>query len=47
MIRDMGQDAFSVVIKPQYKKDARLKVEREHTHPSNKLYLGLGWDEDS
>ena len=47
MVTILGNDAFSIVIKPQYRKDPRLKVDREHNHPSSKLYLGLGWDEDS
>ena len=43
----MGLDAFQVVIMPKYKKDPRLKVDRECDQPSKKLYVGLGWDEDS
>ena len=32
---------------PTYKLDTRLKVDREQDPPSSKLYIGLGWDEDS
>lgn len=47
MLGKLGNDAFNIVIKPKYQLDKRLKVDRECQQPSSKLYIGLGWDEDS
>lgn len=35
------------MIWPKYKKDERLNVDREYDIPPDKVFLGLGWDEDS
>jgi len=32
---------------PRYKKDVRLKVDKEILKPPNSLFFPLGWDEDS
>ena len=42
----MGADTTAVIKWPEYTKDARLGVDKEHRPPSDLLYIGLGWDED-
>jgi hypothetical protein len=42
-----GDDAFSTVIMPNYKRDARLKVDKEFNPPPDTLFIPLGWDEDA
>jgi hypothetical protein len=32
---------------PKYQLDERLKIDREQDAPPEKVYMGLGWDEDS
>mmetsp|Transcript_30294 Transcript_30294/g.46317 ORF Transcript_30294/g.46317 Transcript_30294/m.46317 type:complete len:186 (+) Transcript_30294:2929-3486(+) len=41
-----GVDSTQTIIMPQYKEDARLKVDREINPPPKNMYIGLGWDED-
>ena len=41
-----GKDATHIILMPEYTEDHRLKIDREVNKPSEKLYLGLGWDED-
>ena len=41
-----GQDVSVTVIRPEYKMDERLKVDREVNAPPSNLYMALGWDED-
>lgn len=36
-----------MIIMPKYKLDERLKIDREIQMPPEKVYIGLGWDEDS
>ena len=40
-----GEDASKTIVFPKYKMDERLKVYKEYDPPSDKLYIGLGWDE--
>ena len=40
-----GEDASKTIVFPKYKLDERLKVYKEYDPPSDKLYIGLGWDE--
>lgn len=35
------------IIMPQYKHDDEMSIDRECDPPSEKLFLGMGWDEDS
>lgn len=42
-----GDGAQSIVMKPKYKKDERLNVDREYDAPPATLFIGLGWDEDA
>lgn len=35
------------VIKPKYKRDEKLKVDREIDVPPEEVFMGLGWDEDA
>lgn len=42
-----GDDAANTVIMPKYKKDERLKVDREYDAPPKTMFIGLGWDEDA
>jgi hypothetical protein len=42
-----GGNSYEIVKYPQYKIDPRLKVDREFNMPDDKIYIGLGWDEDS
>lgn len=41
-----GDQAVKVIVMPQYAMDKRLKVMKEVNAPSDKLFMGLGWDED-
>jgi hypothetical protein len=41
-----GLDASATVIWPKYKKDKRLKIDKEFDPPPSNLYIPLGWDED-
>ena len=43
----MGEGSNLVVIMPQYKKDPRLKIDREINIPPRELFIPLGWDEDA
>ena len=37
----------AVVIMPTFKRDEKLKIDRETEVPPEELYMGLGWDEDA
>ena len=41
-----GDGAVKMIVMPKYKLDKRLKVMKEVDAPSDKLFIGLGWDED-
>ena len=41
-----GKEIAKIVKYPQYKKHDVLKVDHEINHPSDKIYIALGWDED-
>lgn len=45
MNRD-GDKGVKPIVFPEYAMDKRLKVMREVNPPSDKLFIGLGWDED-
>ena len=48
-IEDMKRDgdkANKVIVMPEYAMDQRLKVMREVNMPSDKLFIGLGFDVD-
>jgi len=42
-----GNKGNQTILMPQYKKDERLKVDREFDIPPKTLFIGLGWDEDA
>lgn len=41
-----GDAAVKMIVMPKYQLDKRLKVMKEVDAPSDKLFIGLGWDED-
>jgi len=41
-----GSNPYKNIIKPVYKLDELLNVQREVSKPPDSLYIGLGWDED-
>ena len=41
-----GDKANKVIVMPEYAMDQRLKVMREVNHPSDKIFIGLGYDDD-
>ena len=44
-MREHGDDASSIIRRPIYKLDERLKVDKEVDPPHDHIYMGLGWDE--
>lgn len=42
-----GFDTARILHMPRYQLDERLKIDRELASPPEKLYVGLGWDEDA
>lgn len=45
--RAQGNSSASNVIMPKYKHDDLLDCDREINKPPEKLFIGLGWDEDA
>ena len=45
-LKSAGDKANKVVVMPEYALDQRLKVMREINKPSDKIFIGLGWDVD-
>ena len=41
-----GDKGVKVIVMPEYSMDKRLKVMREVNPPSEKLFIGLGYDDD-
>ena len=41
-----GDKANKVIVMPEYAMDQRLKVMREVNPPSDKIFIGLGYDDD-
>lgn len=46
-VKSAGQQSAHNVIAPRYERDNILNIDREVEGPPDKLFMGLGWDEDS